>query len=182
MWNAVSFFKHYRRIGGVSSMGRALPCLAAGLVLVGLLAWLGADAAAAEDVRLPGVPSPEMAKLFTPRHARIGTYQVTLLTDGIGGAVRLVKVAIAPDAGPDDPAGAWRVQQLDPLEAFGTAGVYDRSRLARLYAGRRVSIVRGPVERHGAVVAAVTLISPHPDATLSRLEPGTLAILLRVPE
>lgn len=166
----------------MSSTRRALPRLAAGLVLVGALAWSGADAGAVEDVQLPGVPSPELAKLFVPRHVQDGAYQVTMLKDGIEGAVRLVKGAVAPDVGPDDVAGAWRVQHLDPLEAFGTAGVYDRSRLARLYAGRRVSVVRGPVERNGVVVAAVTLISPPPDATLSRLEPGTLAILLRVPE
>jgi hypothetical protein len=166
----------------MSSTRRALPRRAAGLILVGALMWLGADAGAAEDVQLPGVPSPELAKLFTPRHVRESAYQVTVLKDGIEGAVRIVQGALAPGVGPDDPAGAWRAQQLDPLEAFGTAGVYDRSRLARLYAGRRVSVVRGPVERNGAVVAAVTLISPHPDATLSRLKPGTLAILLRVRE
>jgi hypothetical protein len=154
--------------------------LAAVLTLVVALTWSGAAAGAAEDVRLPGVPSPELAKQFAPRRVPEGAYQVTVLKEGIEGAVRLVGTAVAPEVGPDDPAGAWRIQELDPLEAFGTAGVYDRSRLARLYAGRRVSVVRGPVERHGAVVAAVTLISPYPDATLSRLEPGTLAILLRV--
>ena len=67
---------------------------------------------------------------------------------------------------------------MDPLEAFGTAGAYDRSKVARLYTGGRVSVVRGPVERGGKVVAAVTLISPYPDPTLSRLEKGTLVILL----
>jgi hypothetical protein len=36
------------------------------------------------------------------------------------------------------------------------------------------------VERGGKVVAAVTLISPYPDATLSRLEKGTLVIVINV--
>jgi len=69
---------------------------------------------------------------------------------------------------------------MDSLEAFGTAGLYDRSKVARLYAGRRVSVVRAPIERDGRTIAAVTLISPYPDATLTRLEPGTMVIVLRV--
>jgi hypothetical protein len=44
---------------------------------------------------------------------------------------------------------------LEALDAFGAAGTYDRARLARLYGTR---------------------ISPYPDATLSRLLPGTLEI------
>ena len=43
-----------------------------------------------------------------------------------------------------------------------------------------MSVVRGPVEHGGKVVAAVTLISPYPDATLSRLEKGTLVITVNV--
>lgn len=102
-----------------------------------------------------------------------------MLEGGIDEALHTVKNALAPDAKPGQPAGSWQVQQLDPLEAFGTAGIYDRSKVARLYVGRRASVVRGPVEHGGRVVAAVTLVSPYPDATLSRLEPGTLAILIR---
>jgi hypothetical protein len=36
------------------------------------------------------------------------------------------------------------------------------------------------VEQGGKVVAAVTLFSPYPDATLSRLETGTMVIMLRI--
>ncbi len=69
---------------------------------------------------------------------------------------------------------------MDPLEAFGEAGTYPRTTVARLYTGTRAQVVRFPIERNGRTVAAVTLISPYPDPTLSRLEPGTLAIILHV--
>jgi hypothetical protein len=52
--------------------------------------------------------------------------------------------------------------------------------VARLYTGRKANVVRIPVERHGRTIAAVTLISPHPDPTLSRLEEGTLVIVLNL--
>jgi hypothetical protein len=128
----------------------------------------------------PGTPAPALARLFTPLQAPAGTYTVTVLTEGIEGALALVKTALAPEASAGNPPGSWQVQSLDPLEAFGTAGVYDRSKVARLFIGRRVSAVRGPVERGGKVVAAVTLISPYPDASLSRLEQGTIVIVLNV--
>jgi hypothetical protein len=133
-----------------------------------------------QGVEPPGTPAPSLARLFTPRQAPAGAYAVTVLKAGIDDALRLVKKALAPGTKAGDPAGAWQVQQLDPLEAFGTAGTYDRSEVARLYVGRRVSVARGPVEQGGKVVAAVTLFSPYPDASLSRLEPGTLVIVLRI--
>ncbi|HEX7487143.1 MAG TPA: hypothetical protein VF332_13400 [Vicinamibacterales bacterium] len=153
--------------------------MAAVLILAAIEPWHRANAAAGAEVRLPGAAAPQLGRIFTPRHVPDGAYDVKVLKEGIEGAMRLVMEALAPEARPGEPSGTWQVQHLDPLEAFGTAGVYDRSKVARLYAGRRVSVVRGPVERDGRVVAAVTLISPYPDPTLSRLEPGTLAIMLR---
>jgi hypothetical protein len=132
-----------------------------------------------QNLELPGTPAPALARLFTPLQAPIGAYTVTVLAEGIDAALARVKQALAPIASAGNPEGSWQMQQLDPLEAFGTAGIYDRSQVARLCIGRRVSVVRGPVERGGKVVAAVTLISPYPDATLSRLEKGTLVIALR---
>jgi hypothetical protein len=137
-------------------------------------------AAEGQNLEPPGTPAPALARLFTPLQAPPGTYTVTVLPEGIEAALPLVKKALAPDAAAGNPPGSWQVQSLDPLEAFGTAGVYDRSKVARLFTGRRVSVVRGPVERDGKVVAAVTLISPYPDATLSRLEKGTIVIALNV--
>jgi len=164
----------------MSSRWRVVAGVAALLVLTAAVPWSGAAAEAGQAIQVPGTPAPELAKLFTPLQVPEGTYQVTVLKEGIDGAVRLVKGALAPGTRPAETPGAWQVQELDPLEAFGTAGPYDRSRVARLYAGRRASVARGPVEREGRVVAAVTLISPRPDSTLSHLEKGTLVILLRI--
>ena len=64
---------------------------------------------------------------------------------------------------------------MPPVDAFGAAGPYDRAALSRLYGGRRVIVARGWTE-HGNRFESITLISPHPDATLTGLMPGTLVI------
>ncbi len=179
MRNRVSSLKHYPREGGLSSAARILAAAVALLALTAGWSWQG-NVRAAQDIEPPGTPAPSLARLFTPLQAPEGAYAVTVLAEGIDAALANVKRALAPAAVAGGPPESWRVQSLDPLEAFGTAGVYDRSKVARLYAGRRVSAVRGPVERAGKVVAAVTLISPYPDATLSRLEQGTIVIVLRL--
>jgi hypothetical protein len=85
----------------------------------------------------------------------------------------------ARSAGQAPPrADSWPIRKSDPLDAFGEAGTYPRTTVARLYAGTRADIVRAPIESDGRTVAAVTLISPYPDPTLSRLEPGTMVIVL----
>ena len=63
---------------------------------------------------------------------------------------------------------------LEPLEAFGAAGPYDRAALARLYAGRRVRVARGWIERDDRF-ESITLLSPYPgrDAD-SPVRPGTM--------
>src|SRR5919198_161536 len=50
-----------------------------------------------------------------------------------------------------------------------------RAALSRLYGGRRPRVARG-WRRRGDVFESVTLISPYPDASLSRLNPGTMVI------
>ncbi len=75
-----------------------------------------------------------------------------------------------------DVKGAWAVEETDPLSAFGEAGLYDRTKVARLYVGIRARVARGPLLRDGRTVASVTLVSPYPDASLTRLERGTLII------
>jgi hypothetical protein len=79
------------------------------------------------------------------------------------------------------PPGAWQPESQPALDAFGRAGRYDRSKLARLYGARRVDVARGPRVGDGRVVETWTLISPYPDPQLERLEPGTLMLVLRLP-
>ncbi len=183
MWNPVSSLKQYCRRDGVSRPGSRF---SAGLLAltVATLATAAATprATAAQDgagVPIPGAAASDLARLFTPRYVPDGTYKVTVLREGLEAALGRVRLSLPAGFRLATPAGAWQVVRLDPLDAFGSAGTYDRARLAQLYWGRKVSVVRGPIERDGRVVGALTLFSPYPDPTLTRLEPGTLAILLR---
>ena len=85
-----------------------------------------------------------------------------------------------------DPAsmrapGAWTPRWLLPSDAFGQSGPYDRWALARLFGARRAQVARGPRSLDGRVSESWTLISPYPDPSMARLEPGTLLAVLRLP-
>jgi hypothetical protein len=67
------------------------------------------------------------------------------------------------------------VEALDPLEAFGAAGPYDRSALSRLFGAQRARVARGWLD-DGSNLVSVTYVSPHPNRTFTTLEPGTLVI------
>jgi hypothetical protein len=108
---------------------------------------------------------PALTALFTPLHPILGRYEVCTTADPLDRVA-----APAPDAPHYGPS-----EMLEPLEAFGEAGPYDRAALARLYAGTRVRVARGWIER-GDRFESITLVSPHPDATLTRLSPGTMVI------
>jgi hypothetical protein len=108
-----------------------------------------------------------LAALFTPRHPRAGTYEVCTTASPLEEA-----------AGADKSVRGARVgavEAVDPLDAFGTSGPYDRSALSRLYGGRRARVARG-WWRDGRVLVSTTYVSPHPDRTFTTLVPGTLVI------
>jgi hypothetical protein len=107
---------------------------------------------------------PALTSLFTPARPGSTRYEVCTTTEGIRDAV---------------PPGTV-ISALEPLDAFGEAGPYDRSRLARLYGGIRASVGRAWIDR-GHEVESDTYISPYPNAALTSLEPGTLVIRVRVP-
>lgn len=100
-----------------------------------------------------------LTTLFTPARPQLGRYEVCTTSEPLTAVAR-------PE---------WRIETVPPLDAFGAAGPYDRAALSRLYGGRRASVARGWTEE-GNRFESLTLISPHPDATLSRLMPGTLVI------
>ena len=193
MWNPVPFCKRYCRPCNVS---RQESGLLVGLILVAFAfpGAAGGDVSGAragvrpgvvsadQGFQLPGVAAPELAKLFTPRNAPDGAYQVTVVEASLFRALDLIRRSLPPGYHLATTAGAWRAVWLDPLDAFGRSGSYDRAKVAQLYLGRKVQVARGPVEREGRVVGALTLFWPYPDATLTRLEPRTLAILLRTGE
>ena len=97
---------------------------------------------------------PVLTALFTPRPPLMGRYEVCTTPEPLG----------------DDQGEA-----LEALDAFGTAGVYRRPALARLYGGRRVRVVRCWTASGGRF-ESITRLSPYPDASLTRLQPGTMEI------
>src|SRR3989454_10366969 len=102
---------------------------------------------------------PALTVLFTPPPPRVGGYEVCPSIDPIE--------AVAERG--------WTIEALEPLDAFGSAGPYDRFAVSRLYGGRRVQVAHGWHERDGEF-ESITLLSPHPDASLTRLVPGTMII------
>jgi hypothetical protein len=84
------------------------------------------------------------------------------------------------DPGVLHPPGAWTPQAQIPYDAFGLSGSYNRWKVAGLYRSRRAQVARGPRLDQGQT-ESWTLITPYPDQTLQRLEPGTLILVLRVP-
>jgi len=107
---------------------------------------------------------PALTALFTPPRPVLGRYEACP-------DARAIEAVIAADR--DTHFGA--VEETDWLAAFGSAGPYDRSRVARLYGGLGVHIARG-WRADGNRFESVTLISPFPDASFTRLQPGTLVI------
>jgi hypothetical protein len=140
-----------------------------------LLLLLSATAVAQEPV--PWRAAPELAAVFGPTGPRASAYRtyVTALD------LDTVLTRLAADGTLQRPPGAWAPRTSLPADAFGQAGAYNRWALARLYGARGPRVARGPKAAAGRVTEAWTLISPYPDATLQRLEPGTLLIVLRVP-
>jgi hypothetical protein len=91
--------------------------------------------------------------LFTPARPELGRYEVCTTDQPLEGDT----------------------EALEPLDAFGAAGPYDRAALRRLYGGARVRIQRKWAASAGGFVST-TRLSPYPDASLTRLQPGTMEI------
>ena len=113
--------------------------------------------------------NPALAALFTPAQPELGRYEVCTSSDTIEQLVA---------AGPDQALHFGDIEALESLDAFGKAGPYDRSRLARLYGGTRVKVAHG-WSNSAAGFMSVTLLSPYPDPSLTRLLPGTMSIRWR---
>ena len=133
-----------------------------------------ASGAAADSVHL-GTPDPALTRLFTPLSVPPGTYLVYRSSEAVETMTARLR-ALDPAPAP----GAWEPTRPEAHDAFGQEGPYDRDRLARLFNGKRVSLVRGSVV-HQRQRLAYTLISPYPDPTLSRIVDGTMVIEFRVP-
>jgi hypothetical protein len=99
------------------------------------------------------VPAPALAALFTPPRPELGRYEVCTTERPL-----------------EEEAEA-----LEPLDAFGAAGSYDRATLQRLYGSARVRVGRSWTATASEFVAT-TRLSPYPDATLTHLHAGTMEI------
>ncbi len=122
-----------------------------------------------------GTPDPALTRLFTPLAVPPGTYVVYTSTETIETLTSRLR-SLDPSPAP----GAWKPSRPEANVAFGQEGRYDRARLARLFNGARVSVVRGSLVKDGRRVA-YTLVSPFPDPTLARILGGTMVIEFRVP-
>ncbi len=118
-----------------------------------------------------------LTRLFTP-HFVPGTPYRVYVTAAVIDTVVSQFATLSP--APSSP-GAWTIQEMDPLEALGNAGPYDTAKVGRLYVGRRARVARGPLVQNGRTVATIMLMSPYPDPSLTRLEPGTMIIEFRIP-
>ena len=117
-----------------------------------------------------GVPDPALTRLFTPIAAPAGEYVVHRSDRPIDAIAAELK-ALDPDPAP----GAWQPLRPEAHDAFGQEGPYDRSRLARLFRGQRVTLIRGSL-KEGPLRVAYTLISPYPAPSLETIVTGTMVI------
>jgi hypothetical protein len=166
----------------------AIAFLAAALLAPSALAGHGADAlqghaaeapfdASASDV-LGGLDgwreSPAHVRLFAPE-AHASQYRAFVSSDPLDVVLTAIR-AREHEAAP----GAWAVEALGPLDAYGMDGRYTPFALSRLYTAGPVRVARGP---HTSPLAdeTWTLTSPYPDPALAGLSPGTLLLVLRIP-
>jgi hypothetical protein len=146
------------------------------MVLIGLL-LSGIGAAASQVTGAPWRDAPEYLPLFAPVGARAAAYRIVTSPGDLSTTLRQLETDDSLVRVP----GSWQARAVLPLDAFGLAGSYDRSALARVYGARQPLVARGARMEHGRVVESWTLISPYPDAALQSLENGTLLIVLRLP-
>jgi hypothetical protein len=109
---------------------------------------------------------PLLTALFTPPRPEVGHYEVCTRSEALETVMAEGRTAGIQFGG---------VDAVEPVDGFGGAGAYKRFALVRLFGGRRVRVTRG-WRRAGNRFESVTLLSPHPDAALTRLEPGTMVI------
>lgn len=145
------------------------------MVVAAALLWLGAAAASAQ-------PPPSSVwrdasgylRLFAPVGTRAAAYRIFVTTLPIDTLLS----RLAQDPSLLHPPGAWVPAPVLPTDAFGQTGSYDRSRLTRLYGARRPVVARGPRGAAGRPVEAWTLVSPYPSRDLTRLESGTMLVIV----
>ena len=143
-----------------------------------VVAALFIAAAAVHGETPPGrwTEAPAYLPLFAPAGPRAAAYRIYVSPLPID--AMLAQLTAEPSL--LHPPGAWVPAALLASDAFGQTGGYDRARLARLYGSRRAQVARGPRGDGGWPLESWTLISPYPAADMTRLEPGTMLIVLNL--
>jgi hypothetical protein len=113
---------------------------------------------------------PRLLPLFTPPRPEMGQYEVCTRPEPL-------EMVIAERGA--EGAHFGEIESLEPLDAFGGAGAYNRFAVTRLYGGTRVRVARGWRISAGRF-ESVTLLSPYPDAAFRHLIWGTMTITLRL--
>ena len=144
--------------------------------LVAICLLLSAMPAAAQ-VGAPWREAPEYVRLLAPADGRASAYRIYVSPL----ALQTTLQQLEGDAALVRAPGAWQPRPVQPWDAFGQAGLYDRSALARVYGAQQPRVARGGRMENGRVVESWTLVSPYPDTALRRLEAGTLLVVLRLP-
>ena len=150
------------------------------VVICLLLSGMAAAAAQGGSVRGVGAPwreAPEYLPLLAPAGIRQHAYSVYVSPRDLETTLRQLDADGALVRAP----GAWQARPALPWDAFGQAGGYDRSAMARVYGARQPRVARGARMEDFRVVESWTLVEPYPDTTLRRLETGTILIVLRLP-
>ena len=119
--------------------------------------------------------APEYLAIFAPTAHR-GAYRIAVTPLGLDAVLQ----ALAADPSLARASDAWSPRARLPADAFGRSGRYDRWTLARLYGSRQPRVARGARLDGSGGVESWTLVSPYPSPDLTRLEPGTLLIALRI--
>jgi hypothetical protein len=119
--------------------------------------------------------APEYVPLFAPA-AHAASYEAAVSPTGLRDILR----SLEDDEAAVRTPGDWIPRRLPPADAFGRSGAYNRWALARVYGSRQPEVARGARLQNGRVAEAWTLVSPYPAADFSRLEPGTLRIVLKI--
>jgi hypothetical protein len=89
---------------------------------------------------------------------------------------------LADDSSLLHPPGSWQSRTLRPVDAFGRSGAYNRWTLSRLYGSTQARMAVGPTVDADGRHETWMLISPYPNPTLTTLEPGTLLLIVQMPQ
>jgi hypothetical protein len=137
-------------------------------MIYAILFILLAGLAGPKSAAIPCDSDSALAALFTPKRPAAGTYRVCATPPSID-----IDFVLAAETRAGVRFGS--VDAVDALDAFGTAGPYERSGISRLFGGRRANVAHG-WSTDGRALTSVTLISPYPNRTLTALVNGTLVI------